>query len=315
MTFARDIEHWLSSKPWIRKTGIGRRVHALLDMVYVTRHRIPYRDLYPHFLIIGAQKSGTTSLHYYLGQHPDIFMTAFKETNLMLADTDQVGDYFRTDPKFYGSSDRQKRRCLSDEQILRKMLRGYSEQPLIGDASPYYSFHPLVGADVPRKAKRIRSDMKIIYILRHPIERIASNYHHDMLFFERKTSMDDWMESYRHGLDASSYATQLKHFLEVFDRKMIWVLTLEDLKANPNQALSQILEFLELSPEHSIDTSVLFRASPEPIDIKSMARSQSLVTERVYDLVAEKLSNEVAELEQILERRFVWDLSKRYCVG
>ncbi len=72
-------KHWLCQREFVKRYRLGFYYHDIRDRLYVAVRRIPYRELYPNFLIIGAQKSGTTSLHFYLQQHPDIFMTSFKE--------------------------------------------------------------------------------------------------------------------------------------------------------------------------------------------------------------------------------------------
>ena len=104
----------------------------------------------PHFLGVGTQKGGTTSLYQLLKGHPDIYLPDNKEIH-----------YFT---KFYDRGD----------AWYRKQFEPAPAGQLRGEITPYYLFH----AAVPKRIHALRSDMKIIALLRHPVERTLSQYYH-----------------------------------------------------------------------------------------------------------------------------------------
>ena len=104
---------------------------------------------YPNFMIVGAAKAGTTSLAYYLAQHPDIFMSAKKETRFFSQEYEKGIDFYRNN-------------YFSDV---------FSEK-MAGEADVTYFMRPFVA----RKIKAELADIKIIIILRNPVERAYSGY-------------------------------------------------------------------------------------------------------------------------------------------
>ena len=102
----------------------------------------------PNLIVIGAPKGGTTSLHHYLGAHPDVFMSRRKELGLFDREDwrDRVEWYERQFP------DRP---------------RGYA-----GESSPAYSMHPTV-AGVPERIHELLPDARLIYLVRDPVERLS----------------------------------------------------------------------------------------------------------------------------------------------
>lgn len=106
----------------------------------------------PNFIIIGAMKCGTTSLHFYLNQHPQIFMSQKKELNFFSRYWDFGVDWYSS--KFPNK-----------------------ENMICGEASPSYSKFQ-VWPNVPQRIHAIIPHAKIIYLVRNPIERIRSQYVH-----------------------------------------------------------------------------------------------------------------------------------------
>lgn len=315
MSLARNLTNWLVNHPVNRRYRLGFRVHDLRDRLSAKLRGIPYRELYPNFLIIGAQKSGTTSLHFYLAQHPGIFMTDYKETNLFLEDTETPGPYSSVEPHFYGNSSREKRRQMSDPQILRRMLRGYRGEPMIGDVSPFYTYAPIAGQDVPRKAKRIRPEMRFVYALRNPLERTFSNYLHDqgllLTVGHSPLDFDTSLARYPHLLHASLYYSQLDLYLQHFTPDCFHVVLLEELSEDPKRVLASLARFLGVRADFAFDTSLLYRASPVGIrrDMREVSRGH--YSPASFDKIIGPVREDVAKLEEFLGRDLsLWDLSR-----
>jgi len=201
----------------------------------------------PATLIIGAQRSGTTSLFNYLVRHPDVLPPLGKEVH-----------YFDL---HYGRGLEWYRSCFP----YRGQLRGRS---ITLDASPYYLAHPLA----PERAAGLLPRVKLVALLRNPIDRALSHYQHEVRHGWETLSFEEAIEqeaerlageeerlrqdpdyysfnhhrySYAHrGL----YLMQLQRWLEHFPRSQLLILQSEWLFRDPAAATAAVHEFLGLPP-------------------------------------------------------------------
>jgi hypothetical protein len=216
----------------------------------------------PDFLIIGAQKAGTTSLHAYLAAHPEVSASTVKEVH-----------YF----------DLSYHRGRAWYRAHFKPLR--PGQTLAGETSPYYLYHPLVpgrvAADLPAA--------KLIAVLRDPVDRAFSHHNHEVtlgfeqlsfeaalecegkrLAGERERLMaDPRLNSFAHQhhsyLDRGRYAEQLENWYAVTDTDRVLVLSSEELFEEPAATLARAQEFLELEPHLPADLSARNGRSYSPL--------------------------------------------------
>ena len=215
----------------------------------------------PDFLIIGTQKGGTSSLYANLQQHP------------------QVAGAFRKEVKFFDCNYPHGMMWYRSHFEYRAALR--SNQALTGEASPYYMYHPVA-------ANRIKKELpgvKMIALLRNPVERAYSHYNHmfrsgrETLSFEEainreeerlageveKISADPYYSVYTHMhfsyLGRGRYVEQLKRSFSLFPREQILVLNSRDLFENPDDAFQQSLKFLGLPEWHPTEYKVKNQAS------------------------------------------------------
>jgi len=122
----------------------------------------------PNFLIIGAAKSGTTSLYHALKQHPKIFMSPVKEPNFFALEGGELNYPQGTvDPRYLAQ-------CITTKEEYNQQFEGVSNEIAVGEASPIYLYHP----QAPVRIKNCLPNVKIIVILRNPIERAYSNFLH-----------------------------------------------------------------------------------------------------------------------------------------
>lgn len=180
----------------------------------------------PNFLIIGAMKSGTTSLHAYLSHHPQIFMSREKELRYFVD-----GGNWDLGPAWYESQ-----------------FAGSTGAVAIGEASPLYSKFPLH----PRAPARIRDlipDVRLIYLLRHPIERIRSHYQHSMFAGRAKGQIEEVIFKSPDYVLTSLYAFQIEQYLEFFSLEQILLITSEDLKRKREETLRRMFRFLDVDPD------------------------------------------------------------------
>jgi Sulfotransferase domain len=196
----------------------------------------------PHFFVIGAQKAGSTYLLHCLGEHPEIFMppgeVAFFEESLY--STERIGDF----EKHFARA-----RPGQVVGVKRPNLLGHSE--------------------CPERLKRHMPDLKIIAILRHPIERSVSGYFHYMktglLPIEpvevgmRKIIEGQYPEipRAREVLEFGLYGKHLNHYSEYYPRENFYVMLLEDMKHDAASQLAGLYRFLGVAADfhpHSFDS-------------------------------------------------------------
>lgn len=191
----------------------------------------------PDFLIIGAQKSGTTWLLNMLSQHPDIYVP-LREVH-----------YFNRDNKYVLGTD-----------WYRKHFEDAHDNQVVGEKSPNYTFlqHDSLSV-VPRRIKETLPNVKLIYILRNPIDRIESAINHHIakqrmspLIAEDKV-FEQYEETY--GFIVRGYYYQfLRAYYEYFPRERVKVYFYEeDVKHNKNEMLVDACKFIGVTSNHNFN--------------------------------------------------------------
>lgn len=174
-------------------------------------------------------KAGTTSLHHYLDAHPDIQMTTPKEVH-----------YFSRN---YGRDDEWYFKHFED-----------MDAEIVGESSPSYTRYP----ELPSVAERMQEllpDVKLIYILRDPLERIRSHYKHSILLGGKheninRAVMDKWDEY----VGPSKYYMQLSQYLEHYDLSDILILSSYSLRNSTTETVQKTYKFLGVDHGFSSDT-------------------------------------------------------------
>lgn len=201
----------------------------------------------PDFLILGAQKAGTTALYAYLRWHPQITGPSFKEVSFF--------------DRHYAHGERWYRAHLP----VRR--RG-----LVGEASPSYLFHPLA----PERVAKMLPGARLIALLRNPVDRAFSHYQHEVALGREELSFEDALaredermegEVERMLRDPSyfsygwwnytyaargRYAEQLARWFAAFPREQLLVLLTDELAADTAAAYRRVLAFLGVDA-HGLD--------------------------------------------------------------
>jgi len=179
----------------------------------------------PNLIIIGAQKCGTTRLHYYLGLHPQIFMSKEKELEFFIEERNWPNGL-----AWYASN-----------------FKGRAK--IYGESSPNYSYYPRF-TGVPARMHAIEPKAKLIYIVRDPIERMISSYIQNCSGGRENRSIEEALRSpnnqYRY---RSLYYMQLMQYLAHYPASQIVVITNEDLECNLPSTLRKVFEFLDVDPD------------------------------------------------------------------
>jgi Sulfotransferase domain len=195
----------------------------------------------PNFLIVGAAKSGTTSLNYYLDQHPEIGMLPEKEAN-------------------YFIEHRWRPNTLEEYEAMFACCEG---KKAVGESPARCLYDP----DAPRKIKKTLPGVKIIIILRNPADMAHSLWGHlvrngEKLSFKAalakepkrlsdplfKTSSNNWHGDYYY-FHRALYYEQVKRYIDLFGREMVKVLIFDDFKKDPVAACREIFQYLGVKPD------------------------------------------------------------------
>lgn len=191
----------------------------------------------PNLIIIGSAKSGTTSLHHYLGCHPEISMAAPRDSGRM-RDNDAGGKEMR----FFWREDWRERMSWYGSHFANMTT------PVRGESTPAYSAHPF-HPGVPERIHAVVPDARILYIVRDPIDRIVSHYVQQRADGDRR-SFDERMSEYDRPDNSivcpSRYAVQVERYLEFFAPSQLLVIDQHKLKHERHATLSRIFAFLEV---------------------------------------------------------------------
>lgn len=188
-------------------------------------------DSLPTFLVIGAMKAGTTSLHRYLGAHPDVFMPDHKEV-----------EFF--------SEEREWSRGVGWYRTLFQPGRTAIAR---GEASTGYTKLPRFPAAADRM-HAVVPGAQLVYLVREPIERMRSHYVHNVLRGLEDRAIDEALLSGEHYLPVSRYFAQLQRYRDRFADAQILVVATEDLRARRQDTVSGILSFIGVDPRRGTAT-------------------------------------------------------------
>jgi Sulfotransferase domain len=184
----------------------------------------------PSFFVIGAAKAGTTSLHSYLAQHPEVQMSATKEPRFFAGPANGIP--YPPD------------RVWSREEYERLFDPAVEVR---GEASTDYAAHPR-RQGAPERIKALVPEAKFVYLVRDPIERTVSHFQMGVaLMGERRTlkqALGDLSDHRSQYIASSLYGSQLENYLRHFPQERILVLDQARLRSDRRAAMARIFAFL-----------------------------------------------------------------------
>ena len=222
---------------------ISRNINRLIKLPI--RRVIAERCALPEFLVIGAQKSGTSSMYQYLCQHRSIIPPLVKEVHYFDWNYSKGESWYRAHFPFLGKLHEQNAQTF--------------------EASPYYLFHPLCARRIREKLGPVR----LITILRNPIDRAYSHYQMEVRLgrekqdFEKAIWNDDEMVrqkarvvngtngnnryfSEKSYLQRGNYIEQLDEYFRIFPKENIHVIIFEEFISDGNTIMREVCKFLDI---------------------------------------------------------------------
>jgi hypothetical protein len=175
----------------------------------------------PDFIVIGAMKCGTSSLHDQLARRPGLFLSEPKEPNFF-SDDDQYARGLAWYASLFAAA-RPAQRC--------------------GESSTHYTKLPTH----PHAAERMRACLaapKLVYVMRDPFDRIVSQYIHEWTEREVQGSLDEAVRRHERYLAYSCYARQLEPYVRAYGRDSILLVAFERMLARPDEELARVCRFI-----------------------------------------------------------------------
>jgi sulfotransferase family protein len=209
----------------------------------------------PNFLIIGAMKSGTTALYYYLEQHPQIYMSPVKEPNFFC----------------FGGEESSDSKSITRLEAYQDLFKDVSDEKAFGEASHCYLYEPEATTQIQRHVP----DAKLIAILRNPVDRAYSHFLH--MVRNGTEPLKDFAQAIRREENATfqkrslhdyigrgRYYEQLHRYFDAFGRKQVKVYLYEDLSNAPIDTLQDTFRFLGVDDSFVPDVSLRRNVSGYP---------------------------------------------------
>ena len=249
---------------YIKKKYKRTKIFDLIVSIFIKRLRFLTGRIriLPDFLIIGAQKSGTTTLYYNLIKHPYIKPPFTKEIKFFTRKFKFAINWYRG---FFPS------------KAYKFIIKKFNKKGFItGESTPHYIIYP----HTPKRIYSILPNVKLIILVRNPVYRTFSHYHHTLrngsrggienLSFEMAISKEEkrlsgefekmiedenyysynyWVFSY---LKRSIYIDQINSWLKYFTKKQILIIKTEDLHDKPKETLKEVFSFLNI-PNYKIN--------------------------------------------------------------
>jgi len=221
----------------------------------------------PNFLLIGAAKSGTTSLYHCLRQHPDVFMPEVKEPRYFA--------YVDDPPAMVGPGDQASNEAAGAVYRMEDYMELFVDttEAAVGEASVNY----LYSETAPRRIRETLPDVQLFAVLRNPIDRAYSHYLHlvrsgreELQSFQRALAAEPerrrlgWEWSW-HYTQMGFYHEQLVRYLQMFDRDQLSIYLFDEFRANPVAVAQDIFGVLGIDDAFVPDASARHEKTGVPL--------------------------------------------------
>ncbi len=192
--------------------------------------------------IVGAPKAGTTSLHYYLNEHPEVLMSSMKEPDFFLEkEIDDLGLYYGTTR-------------IETSDKYHNLFSDKKDEEIFGESSVSYLYYP----EVPKRIKEYNTEAKIIIMLRNPVDRAFSHYLMDFKLgllsdkFEDVFNKKEGLKFQQYFL-LGNYYEQVKRYLDEFTKENVHIIWYSDFKKDAEQEVKKAFEFIDVDSAYKVN--------------------------------------------------------------
>ena len=199
------------------------------------------------FFIVGAAKSGTTSLYNYLFKHPEVCMSSIKEPNFF-------SNKLLNEQKMYYKDIR-----IDSIEKYHNLFNKNINNKICGEASVSYLFYDKIAKQI----KKYNKNAKIIIMLRNPIERAFSHYLMDLRLGFVNESFDSIIYRnsknknqhlhYQQYVKVGNYSSQVLKYFDSFGKENILIINYDDFVKSPSLEFKKTCKLLQISKQFNLD--------------------------------------------------------------
>ena len=203
--------------------------------------------------IVGAPKAGTTSLHYYLNEHPEILMSSVKEPDFF-SDKEIVDQGL-----YYGTS------RINTSQKYHNLFSDNKEEKIFGESSVSYLYYP----EVPKRIKKYNTEAKIIIMLRNPVDRAFSHYLMDFRLgllsdrFEDVFNKKEGLKFQQYFL-LGNYYSQVKRYFDAFSKENVHIIWYSDFKKDAEKEVQKVFKFIDVDSNYKVSFETVHNSFSMP---------------------------------------------------
>ena len=242
----------------------------------------------PNFIILGAARSGTTSLVRYLQQHPEILMNKRKDTNFFAYNEDDPGRTMWGGRAHYQFP-------VKNIEVYKELFETDKEYEHVGECSASY----LVSKYAPVQIKEILgNDVKFIVILRNPVERAHSDFLRRKVKKEQYESKDFYENPLqKNWIQYGFYSKYLNEYFKLFDRDNFHIMIFEEFINNTHENMVSLYKFLGVNNDIKLDYRKYNAGGvPKSTLLNKLAEKFKGL---FYKLLPEKIKNYAKELYRL----------------
>ena len=259
----------------------------------------------PNLFLVGQPKSGTTALHGFLGQHPDVYMSEVKAPYFFCKDFHEESDRYHGRQLFFEIRDTDEYLDLFSKADSEKIIGESSDHALYSEvvADEIYTFNPDANIII-----LLREPVNFLYSLHGQYVRLTYENEED---FSRALALEPlrlqhrcissrvMCPSFLHYSKRANYYDQVKRFYDRFDPKQIKIMIYEDFRASNDRAYREILEFLGVDPNFSaqyesvnVGKEIRFKQLNYVLNNQNLKNAvRKAISPKLYDVLIEKIAS------------------------
>ena len=214
----------------------------------------------PNFILIGAAKSGTSSFYNYVKQHPSVYVSPVPKTNFFVSDFVD-GEARVEDLDFTPEQIKKFNFSVTTPEAYQQLFANVPPgKTALGEISPMY-LNSFVAA---KKLKASNPDVKLIAMLRNPVDRAYSGYQMQLRQAKEQRDFSSNLDPEEIYIRGGFYYAQLKRFYDVFDSSQIKIFLFEDFKQNARQVIKEMFDFIGVDADFEPDLETKFNQGGVP---------------------------------------------------